>query len=171
MTEAHNAVLVRRMVEEIWNRGDLRVADLLFTSDYINHAGLIPDLICGPEAIKISVALYRSAFPELQIAIDELTAKRDAVVLRWTARGSATQGSLTGILVSRIADAHKRITHEYFDLHAPAAVSGASHGNNSELLGSDQRNPIGFHGLGDDGDLRHGLCAQYLIINAAGAAS
>ncbi|MDZ4717379.1 MAG: ester cyclase [Roseiflexaceae bacterium] len=104
MTEAHNAVLVRRMVEEIWNRGDLRVADLLFTSDYINHAGLIPDLICGPEAIKISVALYRSAFPELQIAIDELTAKRDAVVLRWTARGSATQGSLTGILVSRIAD-------------------------------------------------------------------
>lgn len=52
MAEAHNAVLVRRVVEEIWNRGKLDVADVLFASDYINHAGLIPDFVRGPEAIK-----------------------------------------------------------------------------------------------------------------------
>jgi SnoaL-like polyketide cyclase len=112
MAEAHNAALVRRAVEEIWNRGKLEVADVLFAADYINHAGLIPDFLRGPEAIKISVALYRTAFPNCHITMDELTAKRDAVLLRWTARSSAplagsassaTQGTLRGIIVSRCA--------------------------------------------------------------------
>lgn len=98
--------LVRRAVEEIWNRGDLAVADALFAHNYINHAGLIPDLLRGPEAIKISVAFYRTAFPDLHIIIDELTAQRDAVLLRWTARSSTRQGTLTGLFVSRVAGGH-----------------------------------------------------------------
>jgi len=52
---------------------------------------------------KVSVALYRTAFPDLQIAIDALTARRDAVLLRWTARSLAHHGTLTGIIVCRIA--------------------------------------------------------------------
>jgi hypothetical protein len=51
--------LVRLAVEEIWNQGDLDTADAVFTPDYVNHGGLIPDLIRGPEAVKLSVALYR----------------------------------------------------------------------------------------------------------------
>jgi hypothetical protein len=110
--EAQNTVLVRRAVEEIWNRGQLDLADVLFAAGYVNHAGLIPDFVRGPEAIKVSVALYRTAFPDFYITMDELTAKRDAVVLRWTARSSAplagsasspTQGTLKGIIVSRCA--------------------------------------------------------------------
>ena len=113
MAEAQNAALVRRAVEEIWNRSELDVADVLFAANYVNHAGLIPDVLRGPEAIKISVAFYRTAFPNFHITMEELTAKRDAVVLRWTARSSAplvggassaTQGTLTGIIVSRCAD-------------------------------------------------------------------
>lgn len=106
MADRESTTLVRRAVEEIWNRGELAVADELFASDYINHFGLIPNLVCGPEAIKISVALYRMAFSDFQITINELTAKRDAVLLRWTARSSRAQGTLTGILVSRIASGH-----------------------------------------------------------------
>jgi SnoaL-like polyketide cyclase len=112
MAEAHNAALVRRAVVEIWNRGKLDLADVLFAASYVNHAGLIPDFVHGPEAIKISVAFYRTAFPDFQITIDELTAKRDAVLLRWSVRGSAaladsasiaTQDPLMGIIVSRCA--------------------------------------------------------------------
>jgi hypothetical protein len=110
--EAQNTVLVRRAVEEIWNRGMLDLADVVFAADYVNHAGLIPDFVHGPEAIKISVAFYRTAFPNFYITIDKLTAKRDAVLLRWTARSSAApagnaasapQHSLKGIIVSRCA--------------------------------------------------------------------
>lgn len=103
MAEARNTAVVRRVVEEIWNQGQIDVADLLFAADYTNHAGLIPDLVRGPEAIKISVAFYRTAFPNLQIAIDGLTAKRDAVLLRWTAHSNTPQGRLIGLLVSRCA--------------------------------------------------------------------
>jgi SnoaL-like polyketide cyclase len=101
--EAQNAALVRRAVVEIWNRGKLDLADVLFAADYVNHAGLIPDFVRGPEAIKISVVFYRTAFPNFHITMDELTAKRDAVVLRWTARSSAPQRTLKGIIVSRCA--------------------------------------------------------------------
>jgi hypothetical protein len=104
MAEHDTAALVRRAVEKIWNAGDLAVADEIFASGYHNHAGLITNLVCGPEAIKVSVALYRTAFPDLLITIDTLTAKRDAVLLRWTARSGAQQAKLSGLIVSRIAE-------------------------------------------------------------------
>jgi hypothetical protein len=63
MAGAHNAASVRRAVEEIGNRDQLDLADVLFAADYINHAGLIPDFVRGPEAITNSVALYRTVFP------------------------------------------------------------------------------------------------------------
>jgi hypothetical protein len=53
--------LAHLLIEAIWSPGELEMADALFTHDYANHGGLIPDLIRGPEAIKLSVVLYHSA--------------------------------------------------------------------------------------------------------------
>ena len=86
MRAEQQVALVRRAVEAIWNRGELDVADVLFATDYVNHDGLITDLVHGPEAIKVSVALYRTAFPDLQLTVDDLTAEGDTVLLHWTAR-------------------------------------------------------------------------------------
>ena len=61
----HNAGLVRRAVEEIWNGGDLALADVLFAPDYVNHGGLIPDLVRGPEAIKVQRGPVSHRLPEL----------------------------------------------------------------------------------------------------------
>ena len=88
MAPAQHA-LVRRAVEEIWNTARLDVADELFAPDYVNHGGLITDLVRGPEAIKASVVLYRRAFPRLHITIDDLQCAGELAVLRWTARNSA----------------------------------------------------------------------------------
>jgi predicted SnoaL-like aldol condensation-catalyzing enzyme len=105
MMDAHNAMVVQRMVEAMWNQGNLEVANRLFSANYVNHAGLIPDCIRGPEAMKVSVALYRAAFPDLQISIEQLTAKQNTVVLRWIARTSSvfseTQGTLLGLMICR----------------------------------------------------------------------
>ena len=114
MTVTANEVLVRRAIEAIWNRGDLDVADDLFTLDYVNHEGLISDLVLGPEAMKISAAFYRLAFPDLCVTVDELSTNDDTVVFRWTARRTSTDDSesggittdqklLTGITRSRLA--------------------------------------------------------------------
>jgi SnoaL-like polyketide cyclase len=111
---SNNDAVVRRVIDAIWNDGDLDVADELFAVDYVNHHGLIPDLVLGPESIKISVVLYRLAFPKLHITVDELSTHEDTVVLRWTAlrscdrlKGSAlteAQRLATGITRSRVAN-------------------------------------------------------------------
>jgi hypothetical protein len=49
-----------------------------------------------PEAIKISVALYRTAFPHLHITVEHVIADQDLVVLRWTAHSTGL-GELSGI--------------------------------------------------------------------------
>jgi len=85
MNSDSNGARVRRAIEAIWNRGDLDAADELFAAEYVNHDGVISDLVIGPEAIKISVAVYRLAFPNLSVVVEELNAAEDTVVLRWTA--------------------------------------------------------------------------------------
>ena len=103
MATADNVAVVRRAVEAIWNRGELAVADEVFAPDYVNYGGLIPDLIPGPEAIKIGVALYRTAFPALHITVEELTADGEMVVLRWTAHRTPP-GESAGLAAGGTAD-------------------------------------------------------------------
>jgi predicted SnoaL-like aldol condensation-catalyzing enzyme len=91
----HNTAIVRRVVEHIWNGGDLALADCLFAAEYVNHGGLIVDLVHGPEAIKISVALIRTAFPTFHITIERITAEGDTVTLHWTAHNAAPTDRVT----------------------------------------------------------------------------
>lgn len=115
MAAQRNMALVRRAIEEIWNRGDLALADVLFAPRYVNHGGLIPDLVYGPEAIKVSVALYRTAFPGLHITVEALVAEGEMVELHWTARRgppaaraalarTSPRETLRGTTRSRLAD-------------------------------------------------------------------
>src|SRR5690606_32231067 len=78
--------LVRRAVMEVINEGRLEPADELFAPDFVNHGGLIPDVITGPESVRISVAVLRRAFPRLWLTIDMLEVQGDRLVLSWTAR-------------------------------------------------------------------------------------
>ena len=113
MSSRDHAALVSRVVETIWNRGELDVADALFTPDYVHHGGLIPDLVQGPEAIKVAVALYRAAFPGLHVTVRDVRLEGETVVLQWSADGGRSGGSpgappppgrqLTGVTRSRLA--------------------------------------------------------------------
>jgi hypothetical protein len=110
--EAHvlvySAALVQRVIDEIWNAGNVDLADQLFAPTYVNHGGLIADLVRGPEGIKFSVAFYRAAFPGLHVAVDDLAVDQGAVTLCWTARGQTaadpTRGTLTGVTRSLVID-------------------------------------------------------------------
>lgn len=85
MTVASNSAVVRLAIDEVCNRGLLDLADTLFTATYLNHGGLIPDLVHGPEAIKLGVALYRVAFPDFHLVVNDLVTDGDLVMLHWTA--------------------------------------------------------------------------------------
>lgn len=107
MSEQHTD-LVRGAVEEVWNGGDLAQADVLFAPTYVNHGGLIPDLVRGPEAIKSALALYRAAFPDFYITIEALTGGDEFVELSWAAHRGGTSdagNTLRGLTRSRCASA------------------------------------------------------------------
>jgi predicted ester cyclase len=50
----------------------------------------------GPEEMKEYVAMYRSAFPDLTVTLEDQVGEGDKVVSRWTARGTH-QGEYMGI--------------------------------------------------------------------------
>jgi steroid delta-isomerase-like uncharacterized protein len=109
----HNKALVRRGIEEVYNRGNLASVDEFAASDFVIH--LPSEDINGPAGAKRYVAALRAAFPDLHITIEDQIAEGDRVVTRWTARGThagefqgipptGKRGSMTGIDIDRVAD-------------------------------------------------------------------
>jgi len=72
---------------EAWNKRNLAVVDQLFTSDAVGHDPAVP-VVTDRESIKQFIAAYLTAFPDLQIAVDDLFAAADKVAIRWTVRGT-----------------------------------------------------------------------------------
>ena len=93
---SENKQLVRRMFNELWNRGRLTVADEIFAANYINHDPNTPDFDKGPEAEKRIVTLYREAFPDLLFVIDHMIDAGNFVTARFTVRGTH-KGEFRGI--------------------------------------------------------------------------
>ena len=91
-----NKTIVRRLFEEVWNKGNLSVADELFTPNYDHHDPSTPDFGRGPESEKKRATLYRTAFPDLRLTIEDIIAEGDAVMARWSCRGTH-KGALGGI--------------------------------------------------------------------------
>lgn len=91
-----NKALARRVAEEIFNNGDLEVADELYASDYVLHDPSLPEDLHGPEGIKQYAAMNLGAFPDARVTIEDQVAEGDRVASRWTATGTHT-GELMGI--------------------------------------------------------------------------
>jgi predicted ester cyclase len=94
MSTEDNKAVFRRWCEVIsQNRLD-RVEEII-APDEIDHA-LPPGVPPGLEGVKQIFTLLHTAFPDLQIQIDDLIAEGDQVVGRITARGTH-QGEFMGI--------------------------------------------------------------------------
>jgi steroid delta-isomerase-like uncharacterized protein len=96
MSTEENKVFVRRVDEEVWNRGNLDFADKCFTADFIQHDPASPEEIRGPEGYKHNVATIRAAFPDLHFEIVDQIAEGDRVATRFVITGTQ-EGELAGI--------------------------------------------------------------------------
>ena len=83
-----NKALARREVEEIFTQGKLDVAEEIYASDFVDHDLVLPREMHGPEEMKEYVGMYRSAFPDLKVTLEDQVAEGDRVVNRWTAQGT-----------------------------------------------------------------------------------
>ncbi len=80
MTTANKAI-ARRIYEDLWNTGNLNVADEIFVN---------------AEGVKKYIAMFRAAFPDIQHTVENLIEEGDQIVARFTARGTH-QGAWKGI--------------------------------------------------------------------------
>jgi predicted ester cyclase len=86
MTVFQNMEVVRCLMEAAWGRGEVRVIPILVDPDYVGHLPIGDHY--GPEGVRIDIAAYRAAFPDLVVTLDDLIAKGDKVVRRFTLCGS-----------------------------------------------------------------------------------
>lgn len=93
---ADHKALVRRLVEELWNKGKLAVADELVSPNFVRRDPSTPGETRGPKGLKEAVGAYRAAFPDLSFTVDDIIVEGDKVASRGTARGTH-KGALMGI--------------------------------------------------------------------------
>jgi steroid delta-isomerase-like uncharacterized protein len=108
----------RRLLEQSFNDGNLELIDQLVAVDAINHDPATPAQmreLRGPDVLKRTVSMYRTAFPDVRITVDDVIAADDKVVLRWHSEGThrgelgglaptGAHGSVTGISIDRWQD-------------------------------------------------------------------
>ena len=91
---ARNRAVVRRLVEDVVNRGNTDLLNGLVAADHVGHDPFGDNY--GAEGMRIVVAEYRTAFPDLAVTIEDLVAARDTVAWRFNLRGTHA-GSFMGI--------------------------------------------------------------------------
>ena len=110
-----NAALIRRWFEEVWNKGREEVIDELFAAEGIAH-GLADEAgndLRGPQDYKPFFRKFRSAFPEIEVVVEDTVSEGDKVAARCLVRGKHQSDSLgfaatgqstefTGITIVRI---------------------------------------------------------------------
>ncbi len=87
-----NIALFRRLIDEGFNQGEFAAIDEIVSPDQIEHQ---PGLGSGPNGLKGAITFLRTAFPDLILTIEDITANGDTVWARMKGRGTNT-GSFAG---------------------------------------------------------------------------
>jgi steroid delta-isomerase-like uncharacterized protein len=107
-----NKEIVRRLMEEVLGQGNAKILPELVSDNYVGHFAIGDHY--GPGGVRIDVAAYRTAFPDLTVTLDDLLADGDRVVRRFTLQGmhrrpflgvpaSYQPVALRGIAIDRLA--------------------------------------------------------------------
>jgi steroid delta-isomerase-like uncharacterized protein len=131
MAADENKATLQR-VYQAFGAGDLAALDGLFAADFVDHSAL-PGQAPGLAGTKQTIALFRGAFPDLQLAVEDLVAEGDQVVARVTMRGTH-RGELMGI-----APTGKAVTMAGMDLVRLAGGKIAERWGQEDMLGLMQQ--------------------------------
>ena len=99
MSTEQNKTNALRIPLEVFNKGDVNVADEVMAADYVEHAQVPPGLPPSLAGFKLFVPAFRAAFPDFQFTVDDMIAEGDKVVVRLTARGTQ-KGEFAGLPAS-----------------------------------------------------------------------
>ncbi len=95
MSTAANKSLVHRFIEEVLVGGDFAMLAELTACTCVDHAATV-DQPSGLARVAPLMIVWRAAFPDFGIAIEELVAEGDTVAVRSTLHGTH-QGEFLGV--------------------------------------------------------------------------
>ena len=85
MSHEQNKAVLRRVIEEGFNKGNYAALDALFAPDYKEHQFSLKTTLVG---FKEDIRYLRTGFPDFHLTIEQITADEDKVWLLMTARGT-----------------------------------------------------------------------------------
>lgn len=91
--------LIDRVIEEAFNEGELAVIDEAIASEYELEGPAVASLpqdIRGPEGFKRLVRMWRSAFPDLQMTVEERFVDGNTIIDRFHVQGTH-EGEFLGV--------------------------------------------------------------------------
>ena len=93
MSSTSNEAINRRVIDEIFNKGNMSVADELLAPSCVEHQrGGLGE---GPEGIKRTATFLRAAFPDFTLTIEDLVVDGDKVWARQSG-GGTNEGRFLG---------------------------------------------------------------------------
>ena len=95
MTAQENAATYRRWFDEGCSRGNVDLADTLYSPDYVTHS-VGPDFAPTLEGLKMFIRALREGIPDAEFPIHDVVAEGDTVAGRFSMRGTHN-GTLLGI--------------------------------------------------------------------------
>ena len=112
-----NKALVRRWFQEVWTKGRAEAIDEMFAADGIAH-GLSDEAgnpMRGPADFKPFHEIFRGAFPNIEVLVEDMIAEGDKVAARCSVRAKHTGDHLgvaasnapvdfTGMTIARLRD-------------------------------------------------------------------
>ncbi|MFO7664445.1 MAG: ester cyclase [Chloroflexota bacterium] len=88
MSTETNKAICRRMLDQLYNQHRPELIPEFFAEALIVHEGRATHLTVDLEAYKQRVISALTAFPDIQITVDDEIAEGDRVVYRWTVTGT-----------------------------------------------------------------------------------
>ncbi len=95
VTSKENKRIYKEFIQEIFNEGHFEKLDELVAPTYVLQDAP-PGTPIGSESVKQAATMFRNAFPDLKIVIDELIAEGDIIAARSTLSGTH-KGAIFGI--------------------------------------------------------------------------
>ena len=92
----NNRECVKRMFDEVLNKGKLGLLDTLIGAAYVDH-NPAPGQAAGAAGVKSRIETLRGAFPDLRYTLEEVIAEGDLVAARYSWRGTHKGEAFLGI--------------------------------------------------------------------------
>ncbi len=118
--EEKNTAAVRRWYNEVMNKGDMKAFEELVDPKYVEQ-DVTPGYPANKAGLASFVKAFRSAFPDLQVTINDIVAKGDKVWCYATFRGTH-KGEFMGM-----AATGKKIEVHAFDIVRCVNGKGVEH--------------------------------------------